>query len=99
MKITRNTFRADGLTVGQAMDRDAAFLRSIGIPAKDGALTYDELRDQFQDRVRNCVLKALDEEFVDYAPGNEVLDKELGLFFPGLDELAKALFNRLHLRL
>lgn len=88
MKIHRSTLRADGLTVGEALDRDAAFLRSLGIPAKDGALTFDEKRDELEERVRRAVLAALDAEF----PQHKLTDAELPPVFKGLD----AYVDRLH---
>lgn len=92
--------RADGITVGEAMDRDAAFLRSRGIDAKDGQPTYDEVREKFQDRVRNCVLDALDAEFAEeYGQRKGWTDRELSGLFPALDAHSAALFTRLYLNL
>lgn len=95
MRITRNTRRADGLTVGQAMDRDSAFLRSIGIPATDGAPTFDERREHWQSKVRNAVLDALDElapKLGEHAGGWK--DQDLNTLFPALDQHAETLFER-----
>lgn len=82
MKITRQTMRADGITVGQAMDRDAAFLRTIGFDAKDGAKTFDEIDEERSDLVRNAVLDALDSVL-----GSERgwADSDLANLFPALD--------------
>jgi len=95
MKITRQTMRADGLTVGQAMDRDAALLRSLGIPAKDGALTFDEQRDEFQDEVRSAVLKALDGVLEAHGKTEKGwTDADLPTLFRALDKHAETLFDR-----
>ncbi len=97
MKITRNTMRADGTTVGQAMDNDAAFLRSIGIPAKDGRLTFDEMeeikeqeREDFADDFGHKVLDAMDE--INGGRGWE--DKDLSDLLPAIHKHAKKLFDR-----
>ena len=90
--ITRNTKRADGLTVGQAMDADAAFLRSIGVDAKDGQPTLDERYEDFKENVRQAVLGALDE----LSPsGKGWLDKDLPQLLTSVDKHAEVLFNRL----
>lgn len=91
MKITRDTLRADGKTVGQAMDEDAAFLRSIGIPAKDGVLTIDEQTELMKERVREVILDALDDAF---KPDNGWKDQDLGVLFKAADEHAEKLFWR-----
>jgi hypothetical protein len=92
MEITRDTMRADGKTVGQAMDEDAAFLRSIGIPAKDGEPTFDEKRMALQEKVRNAVLDALDS----VSPsGKGWEDKDLTALFKPLDQHSENLFYRL----
>lgn len=88
--------RADGLTVGQALDRDAAFLRSIGIDAKDVALPYDEALDQFKDKMRRAVLDALD-DLAEETTGNRndgPKDGELARLFAGLDPIAERVFNK-----
>lgn len=95
MKITRQTMRADGLTVGEAMDRDSALLRSIGIPAKDGALTFDERRDEFVDEVRNAVLKALDAVMEAHGKSEKGwTDSDLPQLFKPLDKHAESLFDK-----
>lgn len=92
MEITRDTMRADGKTVGQSMDEDAAFLRSIGIDAKDGQPTFDEKRSAFQDKVRDAVLEALDK----VSPsGKGWGDGDLPNLFRGLDKHSEQLFYRL----
>lgn len=92
MEITRDTMRADGKTVGQAMDEDAAFLRSVGIDAKDGQPTFDEKRATLKDKVRNVVLDALDNIYPDVQGWK---DGELTVLFKSLDQHAETLFNRL----
>lgn len=89
MDITRNTMRADGQTVGQAMDNDAAFLRSIGIPATDGALTFDEQKSDFIEATRNAVLTALDES-VKSRKG--WIDSDLTDLFKSVDKIAERNF-------
>jgi len=92
MKITRITRRADGLTVGEHMDRNSAFLRSIGIDCKDGAPTFDERRDHWQERVRRAVLDALDSVSPDGGSGWK--DQDLPALFPAIDKHAEVLFER-----
>lgn len=89
MEITRNTMRADGITVGEAMDRDAAFLRSIGIDAKDGALTFDEQKSDFIEATRNAVLNALDGSVKDGKGWN---DGDLTDLFKSIDKIAERNF-------
>lgn len=92
MEITRDTMRADGKTVGQSMDEDAAFLRSIGIDAKDGQPTFDEKRAAFQDKVRDAVLNALDS----VSPsGKGWEDGDLTNLFKSIDKHSENLFYRL----
>lgn len=59
MKITRDTMRADGQTVGESMQKDAAFLRSVGIQPKTSMLP-DEESEMRRDDIRTKVLDALD---------------------------------------
>ena len=93
MEITRDTMRADGKTVGQSMDDDAAFLRSIGINAKDGQPTFDEMKAKFKDKVRDAILDTLDS----VSPsGKGWLDKDLPTLFKALDNHSEELFYRLH---
>lgn len=92
MEITRDTMRADGKTVGQAMDEDAAFLRSMGIDAKDGQPTFDEKRAILKDKVRNAVLDALDGI---YPATQGWADKDLTVLFKSIDQHADTLFDRL----
>ena len=89
--------RADGITVGEAMDRDAAFLRSIGHPAKDGRRTYDERieaqeekRQEFIYAFGHKVLDAMD-EIVD---GNGWLDKDLSDLLPAIHKHAGKIYDR-----
>lgn len=93
MKITRNTLRADGFTVGQALDRDAAFLRSLGINAKDGALTYDERRDEFREQMRKNVLAAMDLAAAEVSE-NGPTDTDLPALFRVIDPIADRIFNK-----
>lgn len=90
MEITRNTMRADGLTVGEAMDKDAAFLRSIGIDAKDGQPTFDEKKQAYIDKVEAAVLEALDSA----AGGRGYEDKDLPRLLPAIRKHAEVLFFR-----
>jgi hypothetical protein len=87
--------RADGQTVGQAMDKDAAFLRSVGINAPDGALTIDEKLDAKKEEVRLRVLDALDEAFKspEY-PNGGWIDSDLNRLFRTLDWQTECVFNR-----
>lgn len=95
MKVTRDTLRADGQTVGQAMDKDAAFLRSVGIDAKDGALTLDEQLDAQKETVRQAVLDALDLAFPKPAyPKGGWTDADLSPLFRVLDQHTENVFNR-----
>lgn len=93
MKITRDTMRADGKTVGQAMDEDAAFLRSIGIDAKDGQPTIDEKLESFQEKVRDAILESLDR----ISPSGEGWnDADLPNLFKAIDNHSENLFWRLY---
>lgn len=93
MNITRNTMRADGITVGESMDRDAAFLRTLGFNTPDGAPTYDELREELRDKVREAVLSALDNiaEMATGLKSNGPKDQELAALFRGVDPIAERL--------
>lgn len=94
-KVLRQTMRADGLTVGQAIDQDASFLRDKGIPAKDGAAVLDERMEQFQDKVRDAVLNALDSVMVKHGKSqNGWVDADLPDLFKAVDRQAKILFER-----
>lgn len=90
MKITRDTIRADGLTVGEAIDQDAADLRSLGFDAKAGALTVDERREEFQAKVRQAVLDALDSCV---SSGKGWSDADLPRLFAAIDPQADKLFD------
>lgn len=92
MEITRDTMMADGTTVGQAMDADAAFLRSIGIDAKDGQPTFDEKKAILKEKVRSAVLDALDNIYPDVQGWK---DGELTVLFKSLDQHSEILFKRL----
>jgi hypothetical protein len=94
MNITRNTRRADGLTVGEAMDRDAAFLRSLGFDAKDGQPTFDEQREALTDKCREAVLAALDGVAAEVTGNREngPKDGELARLFDGVDAIADRMF-------
>lgn len=90
MNITRASMRADGLTVGQAMDRDAAALRSLGIPAKDGAWPLDEQKEEAINAMRETVLNAMD-SFALSMTGSEEdgpKDSELNELFAAIDGIA-----------
>lgn len=84
--ITRSTLRADGLTVGEAMDNDAAFLRSVGIPVLDGSPTPDERaeeeHDARQQALRDAVIDALD---IVLGEGKGWQDSDLPQLFKALD--------------
>lgn len=100
MKITRQTMRADGLTVGESMDRDAAFLRSVGFDVKDGQPTHDEKEDAYIEKVREAVLSALDSvDGVDPIKAFNLKggwrDQDLCDLFPAIDAQAKRQFSRL----
>jgi len=84
MTITRQTMRADGITIGQSLDRDAAFLRSIGIDANDGAATVFERRMEQREKVRAAVLAALDEAL----DGKGWTDQELPALFGAIDQIS-----------
>lgn len=92
MKITRSTLRADGFTVGQALDREAAFLRSIGIPAKNDALTFDEQQEEFREFMRRAVLVAMDFCAASLEQTGPK-DAELPGLFAGIDPIAERIFN------
>lgn len=90
MKVTRNTLRADGITVGESMDQDAAFLRSIGITARDGQPTVDERREEFVSKVRDAVLNALDSCT---STRRGWTDSDLPRLFAAIDPQANKLFD------
>ena len=92
MEITRDTMRADGKTVGQAMDEEAAFLRTMGVDAKDGQPTFDEKRAAFKEKVRSVILDALDGAS---PSGYGWEDKDLTQLFKSVDKHADTLFDRL----
>lgn len=100
MNITRNTMRADGITVGQAMDQDAAFLRSVGIPAPCGQQTHFEKLEAYKEKVRQAVLEALDavdgKEWSDKAHPGGWRDQDLPALFRAIDKQAEAQFNRVN---
>lgn len=77
MKITQNTIRADGLTVGEAMERDRQFLISIGVPI----VPSEEQTDEHRNAVRAAVLDALDLAL----GGKGWIDAELPQLFKALD--------------
>lgn len=92
MEITRDTMRADGMSVGEARDEDAAFLRSKGVDARDGELTPDEKKEQFRDKIRNAVLDALDETSPTHKGWK---DEDLPQLFKAIDQHSDKLFDRL----
>lgn len=102
MPVNRQTIRADGLTVGEALQRDREFLISMGVTPHAShlpgePLPYDEQCDDFKHMLRDSVLLALD-EFAE-RHGNRKLgwqDGDLANLFPALDKHAAALFDRLH---
>lgn len=94
MKITRNTMRADGITVGEAMDRDAAFLMGIGIPTKDGQPTHDEKEDaldEIAEEFAGKVLEKMDELVTD---GKGWKDEDLKHLLPVLRAHGRTLIDR-----
>jgi hypothetical protein len=106
MKITRNTKRANGRTVGEAMDRDAAALRSRGVAAKDGAKPLDERQEDWRERCRSAILSAFDilaagktegELIPGPTNGTGWKDRDLMDLFPAIDKHADKLFARLKL--
>lgn len=91
--ITRNTLRADGRTVGQAIDADAAFLRTQGFNAPDGALTFDEQREAFKEKIRLAVCEAFDQATGGWKFDKKGLqDTDLPVLFPVLDSISDRLF-------
>lgn len=96
MNITRNTMRADGITVGESLDREAAFLRSIGIPASDGQKPYQQQLSEYTDRVREAVLNALDQVDGKESPSDKGgwRDEDLSLLFKAVDAQAETQFWR-----
>ena len=94
MKITRNTLRADGKTVGQAMDEDAAFLRSIGVNCPNEAPTYDEMSEEFREKMRQAVLDAMDEVAAGLTgnPNDGPKDSELPSLFAAIDRISEKIF-------
>jgi hypothetical protein len=95
--ITRQTIRADGLTVGEAMDQDAAFLRSIGIPAKDGTKPINERKDDFTQKVRELILDALDDAAKTEGDSRGWEDADLPAIFKVIDQHSTKLFDKIHL--
>jgi hypothetical protein len=73
--------RADGQTVGEAMERDRQFLQSIGVPTVGAFVTPDELHDQRETAIRGDVLDALDEAL----GGKGWIDSDLPDLFKALD--------------
>jgi hypothetical protein len=96
MIITRNTMRGDGQTVGQALDKDAAFLRSLGFKVEDGANTIDEQREDFKDECRNAVLDALDAmTLARFKKADKGwIDEDLRAIFKTIDDQSELIFNR-----
>lgn len=97
--ITRNTLRADGLTVGEALDKDAAFLRSVGHARSSPSLraeTLDEIREGYRETLRKAVLDALDEAAKEMT-GDEndgPKDRELPKLFAGLAPIIERIVNK-----
>lgn len=81
MKITKDTMRADGVTVGQAMDQDRQFLKSIGVPTVENFMTPDEIHDERETAMRGDVLDALDNAL----GGKGWIDSDLPDLFKALD--------------
>lgn len=96
---TQTIFKAK--TARESMDQEAAYLRSIGIPAKDGTLTLEEQKEEFVYRVRDAVLKALDgimeAEHAKFK-GRKLkgwTDQDLPALFKAVDKHAQTLFDRI----
>jgi hypothetical protein len=86
MRITKDTMRADGQTVGEAMEKDRQFLRSVGItPADERWKTPDEIHDDRETRIRGDVLDALDSAL----GGKGWIDSDLPELFKALDAQLK----------
>lgn len=96
MNITRNTLCADGLTVGEKLDKDALFLRSIIFDIKDGPLDFNESQDAFREKCRQAVLDALDKmaEGMTDEYHNGPKDNELEKLFAGIDPIADRIFKK-----
>lgn len=86
--------RADGITVGEAINREAAFLRSLGYDVKDGGLPFDEAKEEFRDKMRKAVLDAMDECAESLTKNREdgPKDQELPALFRGVDAIADRVF-------
>lgn len=90
--ITRDTIRADGLTVGQSLDNEAAFLRNLGFDAKDGVKPYGEKLEDFREQMRLAVLAAMDLVAASVREDGPK-DADLPKLFPVIDNLAERIFN------
>lgn len=88
--------RADGMTVGESIDKDAAFLRSLGVDAKDGSLPYDQAKDEFRDRFRKSVLDAMDDMALEQTNNREngPKDSELPALLRAIDPICDRIFNK-----
>lgn len=82
----RNTLRVDGLTVGEAMEREAEFLGVTSV-------SDDDAKDAFKERTRQAVLAALDSLTPDGEKG--WTDQELPALFKVIDAQSLNIFNRL----
>lgn len=90
MKVTKNTIRADGKTVGEAMEQDRKFLKSIGVPTVENFLTPDEIHDARETAIRGDVLDALDNAL----GGKGWIDSDLPDLFKALSAHLKRWENR-----
>ncbi len=93
--MNAKTMRADGVSVCESMDKDASYLRSIGIQTKREK-PIDERLDDFRDEVRASVLRALDQVMESRRGSDEKgwKDADLPQLFKALDTHAKNLFDR-----
>jgi len=78
------------------MDKDAAFLRSVGLPAKDGQPTFDERREIFKEEIRDAILKTLDDVCEKQFSIANIgwTDADLMSLFPVIDSHSIKLFER-----
>lgn len=84
----KNTTRADGKTIAQVMQENAAFLNSIGIDAK-AEKDFEEEKEDFIEATRQAVLNALDEPMPDKKGWT---DKDLLALFKVIDKIAERNF-------
>jgi hypothetical protein len=82
--------RADGLTVGQARQEDAKFLRSIGKDAVGKVETMDELQESFVEMVRESVMSSFDA-----IDPTMLKDEHLTSLFKAVDAIAISHFKKI----